>query len=406
MSLVRSSSNSNLGNNIINDRCLNSDNYPDDDYLDDDYLDDDCTINDKIIMENLSSERIHSSDKKINSVKRVSSDVNDQSGERCESTSCDSVCQSDSISNLSANNIADINTDLKRKISSLMYGAAIGGSLANEKYDFLSAMEFIFFFIDNMEGDIINEFINWVKTEYGIMYTLQYPYMLHVLGKKYYQENPAGASRSIWLETGLYTNECLLRGIILGCIENSLSEIQTISKVMCKITHYDPRCVAAVYGLAYCINMLTYGDVRLLQNGVLGLSHNMISQGMQIYKEEIKKMGANDMSIQDLQEYYILTGSKIEHLNLKNGNALKTYSCAIWAIREYWRQANDNVDSGSIFMQILDKIKSHSESDAEINCIICGAILGILVGFRYLPRYLVNKLGYADKIDCYIKKLS
>lgn len=196
-----------------------------------------------------------------------------------------------------------------------------------------------------------------------------------------YVEQPEMCSKLWWdlSRQQSATNGALMRTSVVGLAEN---EIEQQAEAICKLTHYDPRCVGSCVIAASIIHNLVWYDRQL--------SYDEIKDIAQRYDNRIiewvdSAYNSSDISMLDLDETYSI------------GYTLRTLSAALWC---YWH-------SPSFEEGLLSVV--NEGGDADTNGAIAGAILGAKFGFLSIPEHYIDDLhnieAYHNKITNLIEQI-
>lgn len=196
-----------------------------------------------------------------------------------------------------------------------------------------------------------------------------------------YVEQPEMCSKLWWdlSRQQSAANGALMRTSVVGLAEN---EIEQQAEAICKLTHYDPRCVGSCVIAASIIHNLVWHDRQL--------SYDEIKDIAQRYDNRILEWvdaayNSTDISMLDLDETYSI------------GYTLRTLSAALWC---YWH-------SPSFEEGLLSVV--NEGGDADTNGAIAGAILGAKFGFLSIPEHYIDDLhnieAYHNKITNLIEQI-
>ena len=189
-----------------------------------------------------------------------------------------------------------------------------------------------------------------------------------VLRDPLYRTDPLGVSKSVWEESGrtLAGNGGVMRTSVMGVLKGNVEEM---AADVCRLTHYDPRCVGSSVIVSMVIHQLVYHDYTMTPDEVMQLGRK--------YDDSI--------------EYYVqrATDSDIACLMLdekrKRGYTLKAMGAALWAL---WHPTN--------FVDGLVAIVNEG-GDADTNGAPAGAILGARFGYNAIPAEYTEGLNrYKD----------
>lgn len=199
-----------------------------------------------------------------------------------------------------------------------------------------------------------------------------------VLCMEDYVEQPEMCSK-LWWELSRKqsaANGALMRTSIVGLAPDNIEEQ---AEKICKLTHYDPRCIGSCVIATAIIHNLVWNN--------RALSHDEIKTIGDKYDERIAEWvdlayNSNDISILDLDE-----PSSI-------GYTLRTLSAALWC---YWHAIS--------FEEGLLSVVNEG-GDADTNAAIACAILGAKFGYDSVPLYYIENLydglTYREKMSNFI----
>ena len=190
-----------------------------------------------------------------------------------------------------------------------------------------------------------------------------------------YVEKPFEASKMIWEMSRRRSagNGGLMRTSIVGLLPNNVEEW---SAYICRLTHYDSRCVGSCVIVSKLIHSLVYDKSPISFEQMLEIARN--------YDERIEEFV--DLAI---------NSDRIEALDLQNwdsmGYTLKTLAAGLWA---YWHA--QTFEEG-----LLTVVRAGG--DADTNAAVACAILGAKYGFHTIPSEYVDGLIYREQLDEVIK---
>ncbi|EAY31053.1 ADP-ribosylglycohydrolase family protein [Microscilla marina] len=203
-----------------------------------------------------------------------------------------------------------------------------------------------------------------------------------VIGSPLFMNNPHKAAEEYWLKSKKYAaaNGALMRTSVLGIWEyNNPEKIRLNAEKVCKITHYDPRCVGSCVMLCLMIS-------RLLQGQIINDD----------FMEEMLQEGDRyDARIREYLTAHVRPDIAVLALEDKAsiGYTLKALGCAWWALQY-----------SSSFEKGISKI-IHEGGDADTNAAIAGAVLGARFGYENIPQRWLNGLAKKDWLLDQVKQL-
>jgi ADP-ribosylglycohydrolase len=190
----------------------------------------------------------------------------------------------------------------------------------------------------------------------------------NVLSSPQYLLQPEKASEMVWKMSNRESaaNGAVMRTSIIGLWNK---DIEKKAEDICKLTHYDPRCIGSCVIVSVLVNRLV-NDIA-------------------VSKEEIIQIGNRyDARIRDYIE--LSTCPNISDLQLdcnkSMGYTLKTLSAGIWA---YFNCRN--------FEEGL-KAVVHEGGDADTNAAVVCSILGAKFGFDNIPKRYADELLRKDEL--------
>ena len=185
-----------------------------------------------------------------------------------------------------------------------------------------------------------------------------------------YVEHPLEVSKKVWEMSGkkAAANGGLMRTSIVGLFPKAVEECAVN---ICRLTHYDPRCVGSCVIVSELIHSLVYNEKRL--------SYHQIVDMAKKYDERIVEFV--DLSM----------NTDIRALELQDeesvGYTLRTLAAALWA---YW-------NARSFEDGLLSVVRAGG--DADTNAAVACAILGAKFGFNAIPQEYVDGLIYKEQLD-------
>ncbi|WP_363288911.1 ADP-ribosylglycohydrolase family protein [uncultured Prevotella sp.] len=168
-------------------------------------------------------------------------------------------------------------------------------------------------------------------------------------------------------------NGGLMRTSVTGLFPK---EVRTCAENICKLTHYDPRCVGSCVIVSELIHTLVYG----IQTPTL-FQIRSLAQLYDINICEYVDKAWIDSDVKNLVDY--------DHM----GYTLVTLSVALWA---YWH-------STSFVDGLLAVV--NAGGDADTNAAVACAILGAKYGYSSIPKEYIEGLLDKETLDKTIDSL-
>lgn len=220
---------------------------------------------------------------------------------------------------------------------------------------------------------IAQYFKNWAEGEpMGIG---ENTYKVLMIGN--YVEHPFEVSKKIWEMSHCQSaaNGGLMRTSIVGLFPKA---VELCAANICRLTHYDPRCVGSCVIVSELIHSLVYEN--------RGLSYHQLLDIATRYDNRIV-------------EYIDLAlNPNIRALELQDedtvGYTLKTLSAGLWA---YW-------NTTSFKEGLLDVVRAGG--DADTNAAVACAILGAKYGYTAIPQEYIDGLIYRDQLDVVVEGMA
>ena len=223
--------------------------------------------------------------------------------------------------------------------------------------------------IEDKEVDlshIARNFKQWAEGEpMGIG---QHTYKVLMIGD--YVDKPQDVSKLVWeMSRGKSAaNGGLMRTSIVGALPK---EVEKAAANICRLTHYDPRCVGSCVIVSELIHSLIYDSQPI--------SYQQMVEIADRYDERIKRFISlsreADIKALELQDEQSM------------GYTLKTLSVALWA---YWNTSS--------FKEGLLAVVN-AGGDADTNAAVACAILGAKYGYSSLPKEYIEGLIHREQLD-------
>lgn len=192
-----------------------------------------------------------------------------------------------------------------------------------------------------------------------------------------YVEKPFEVSKMVWKMSNKQSaaNGGLMRTSIVGLFPKAVEEC---AAKICRLTHYDPRCVGSCVIVSQLIHSLVYDESPINYYQIVDIGRK--------YDRRIEEY--IDMAINN---------DNIETLDLQNwdsvGYTLKTLAAGLWA---YWHA--QSFEDG-----LLTVVRAGG--DADTNAAVACAILGAKFGFDAIPSEYVDGLIYRVQLEEVIEGL-
>lgn len=202
-----------------------------------------------------------------------------------------------------------------------------------------------------------------------------------VLCMRDYMEQPHICSKLWWdlSRQESAANGALMRTSVVGLAQNNVIEQ---AEEICKLTHYDPRCVGSCVIAILIIHNLVWQDRQLSYDEIKDIAQRYDNRILEWVEAAYNN---SDISVLDLDETYSI------------GYTLRTLSAALWC---YWHSLS--------FVEDLLAVVNEG-GDADTNAAIACAILGAKFGYVSIPKYYITNLHnreiYHSKITSLVQQI-
>lgn len=196
-----------------------------------------------------------------------------------------------------------------------------------------------------------------------------------------YAENPEQCSKLWWdlSRHKIAPNGALMRTSVVGLVRQ---DVEKQAGIICRLTHYDPRCVGSCVIASMIIHNMVWEDKALSYDDIreIGMRYDeRIAEWVDMaYQNE-------DISALDLDE-----PSSI-------GYTLRALAAALWC---YWHA--DSFVGGLLAVV-------NEGGDADTNAAVACSILGAKFGYASIPQHyvdnLLNRTMYHQKVISFIEKI-
>ena len=219
--------------------------------------------------------------------------------------------------------------------------------------------------------DIARRFKEWMMN--GGMGIGRHTYNVMALGD--YTSNPQKAAEIIWKmgKKKAAANGAVMRTSVVGLMKGNVT---SNAENICRLTHFDPRCVGSCVIVSSIIHALVFEDRILDYENVIGIAKQ--------YDERIVPF--IDLAYHEGLDSLCLDDEK------SMGYTLRTLGAALWA---YWHATS--------YKEGILKIVL-SGGDADTNAAVAGAILGAKFGICHIPEEWRNGLLHASMLHDKVQK--
>ena len=191
-----------------------------------------------------------------------------------------------------------------------------------------------------------------------------------VLSFRDYVDKPFDASKMLWEMSHQQSaaNGGVMRTSIVGLFPKAVEEC---AANICRLTHYDPRCVGSCVIVSLLIHSLVYDEEKISYHKMIDIAQKYDSR----IREFIDLSLNTDIRALELQDWDSV------------GYTLKTLAAGLWA---YW-------NAPSFEEGLLSVVRAGG--DADTNAAVACAILGAKYGFSAIPQEYVDGLIYREQLE-------
>lgn len=192
-----------------------------------------------------------------------------------------------------------------------------------------------------------------------------------------YVEKPFEVSKLVW-EMGHRrgaANGGLMRTSVVGTFPKAVEEC---AANICRLTHYDPRCVGSCVVVSKLIHSLIYENKGLSYYDMIDCAGRYDRRIAEYIDSAKLALDIRDLELQD--EYSV-------------GYTLRCMSAALWA---YW-------NAKSFEHGLLTVVRAGG--DADTNAAVACAVLGAKYGYEAIPDEYKEGLVYRNQLDEVIEGL-
>lgn len=226
--------------------------------------------------------------------------------------------------------------------------------------------------------DIADRLYQWANSgNAGIGQTVQ-----SVVFTPGFLERPHQISQRVWEGSGKNNaaNGAVMRTSILGIWDyHHMKKIEHQAEEVCKITHFDPRCIASCEMVSVIIALMIQGkrgDKRLVES--VGMKYANANDQVKDYIERAYDPAIETLALGEPQSI---------------GYTLKALGAGLWAL----------IHAKSYEEGILAIV--HEGGDADTNAAVAGALLGAKFGYSRIPTAWIESLLHRDELESRIVRL-
>ncbi|MCC2667698.1 MAG: ADP-ribosylglycohydrolase family protein [Armatimonadetes bacterium] len=225
--------------------------------------------------------------------------------------------------------------------------------------------------------DIAERLLTWaVEDGMGIGNTV-----LDVLADPGFPVDPHRAARRVWEQSGRRgaANGAVMRTCVVGLWHRKDAEqVRANAEQICRVTHFDPRCVGTCVAVSLAVAALTCGASV---PEVLDLAAAEVARYHPVFDGWLPKVVSEPLDALDLDEG--MSPGEPDRI----GYTLKAAGAGFWALAHA-----DSFEEG--VLRIV-----HEGGDADTNAAVAGSLLGARFGFSAIPAGWVDDLKEGEALD-------
>lgn len=189
-----------------------------------------------------------------------------------------------------------------------------------------------------------------------------------------YVDKPHDVSKKVWEMSRYHSaaNGGLMRTSIVGLLP---TDVEQSAADVCRLTHYDPRCVGSCVIVSELIHAHVYGKLIPTYDQMIAIGKRY-DERINEYIQLSRYVDINSLGLQEESSI---------------GYTLKTLAAGLWA---YWHA--ETFKDG-----LLAVVRAGG--DADTNAAVACSILGAKFGFNAIPSEYVYGLIYRDQLEAVIQ---
>ena len=192
-----------------------------------------------------------------------------------------------------------------------------------------------------------------------------------------YVDYPQTVAEVIWNTSNKISaaNGAVMRTSIIGVLK---SEVEHYGAEVCKLTHFDPRCVGSCVIICLLINSLVYRNEQLTLEQIIAIGEKYDGRIKEYLEKAAQNENIDDMVLDDSSMGYTLT----------------TLYAAVWCLYHC-----DSFEKGLLAVV-------NAGGDADTNAAVACSLLGAKYGFASIPSQYVDGLVCKEYLDDLAEKIS
>lgn len=240
-----------------------------------------------------------------------------------------------------------------------------------------------------------------------------------VIKHKKFLTEPMTAAEEIWINAGrrIAPNGSLMRTSIIGAL--SPHDVENTAVALCKVTHPDPRCIAACVFQSLAIYKLLNGHAADIDTLITECAHESqkyvhgtdakappeIERRIRGVPRQFTDARFSDHEQEFLHYVDLAYSSGLDALELDDsvrlGYVFKCLGCSIYALQMIHLAKKYNKTPS--FKKFIAQLALEA-GDADTNCAVAGATLGAYLGYSKLPPDWIAALPNRKWLNVIIAK--
>ena len=206
-----------------------------------------------------------------------------------------------------------------------------------------------------------------------------------MVSSRNYTDNPLRISEQVWVRNDRQSasNKAVMRCSASAFVHfGNRGKVISTAELMCKTTHFDPRCIASC--LAICLTINYFLTEEIADNDIEALIYR-------VQKETVQILG-DRFSREDVAQFEWYTNRRtLEELNLDEPRKI-SYTYKSLASGFYGLRSEDS------FEKTLNNLIRFG-GDASTNGAVCGTMYGAKHGYRALPSEWLQAMPNKNWFD-------
>jgi ADP-ribosylglycohydrolase len=237
-------------------------------------------------------------------------------------------------------------------------------------------------------SDGVTETINHIKTNDLILNNL-----VAGTNRDIYELRPFSVAKETWQNSNYAaSNGCLMP--ILSILYFGSTNPKEIYpdfyrelKQLCRMTHYDVRCVISQWCLCYFIQQIIYASMTEDNDLLINLKKNCFRIIKMLCKTVPKEKHESDI----MEEFFLVCNTKIGTSGYDKKHTYQSLTYIFWVVDLISKYVGQTEKKGNLgFKEIISAVEKYEHDNSPI----IGAILGAFLGFEKLQEQISENWVY------------